>query len=167
MLDSLLPVMNAHIPHVFNPPPPSKYPPAVSQNAIFSEPPMSEESEISRQYTRLTFLPLLVKALSRAMLEWPVFRTTITPGTEQSNKPTLSLRPSSDISIALSTPSGLYSPTIQVVDQMSAYEIMGELRRLQQLGRQVPSGLTVKEMPKAGGTVTVSNVGAIGKGGMS
>jgi len=47
---------------------------------------------------------------------------------------------------------------------MNAYEIIGELKRLQHLGRQVPSGLTVREMPKAGGTVTVSNVGAIGKG---
>lgn len=68
--------------------------------------------------------------------------------------------------MALSTPTGLYSPTIQSVDKLNAYEIMGELKRLQNLGRQVPSGLTTKEMPRAGGTLTVSNVGAIGKGGM-
>lgn len=105
------------------------------------------------------------------MLEWPVFRSTITSGTanmaESGSKPTLTLRSNADISVALSTPTGLYSPTIQSVDKLNAYEIMGELKRLQNLGRQVPSGLTTKEMPKAGGTLTVSNVGAIGKGGMS
>lgn len=167
VLGSLLPVLNAHIPPFFNPPLPSKHPTAISPNAIFSEPLALEQSDASRQYSRLTFLPLLLKALSRAMLEWPIFRTTITPGTEHSNKPTLSLRPNADISVALSTPTGLYSPTIQGVDKLSAYAIMGELKRLQYLGRQVPSGLTLKEMPKGGGTVTVSNVGAIGKGGMS
>ena len=50
---------------------------------------------------------------------------------------------------------------------MNAYEIMAELKRLQTLGRQTPNGLTMKEMPKSGGTITVSNVGAVGKGGKS
>jgi len=50
------------------------------------------------------------------------------------------------------------------VDLRSAYEISGEIRRLSELGRRVPSGLTANEMPKSGGTVSVSNVGAIGKG---
>lgn len=50
------------------------------------------------------------------------------------------------------------------VNTLSAYEIAGEIRRLGELGRRVPTGLTAKEMPKRGGTVSVSNIGAIGKG---
>jgi len=164
VLSALLPVVNAHIPHAFNPPLVTKHLPPVSPHSIFSVPPSAVESDLSRQYTRLTFLPILLKTLSRAMLEWPVFRTSIAPGVTLSSKPSLTLRPNADISLALSTPTGLYSPTLQSVNTMSAYEIMGEIRRLQGLGRQVPSGLTIKEMPKQGGTVTVSNVGAIGKG---
>lgn len=38
------------------------------------------------------------------------------------------------------------------------------LKHLSHLGRQVPNGLTPAEMPKRGGTITVSNVGAIGDG---
>lgn len=53
---------------------------------------------------------------------------------------------------------------LQAVDQKNPYEIMGELRRLQDLGRRVPCGYTPAELPKRGATVTVSNVGAIGKG---
>jgi 2-oxoisovalerate dehydrogenase E2 component (dihydrolipoyl transacylase) len=41
---------------------------------------------------------------------------------------------------------------------------MGRLRRLQHLGRQVPCALGPAEMPRRGGTLTVSNVGAIGQG---
>ncbi|KAF8308661.1 CoA-dependent acyltransferase [Clavulina sp. PMI_390] len=163
-LDALLPTFNAHIPQSFNPPPPAKFAAPISPHSIFTNPPAAPTSDPTKQYTRLTVLPLLMKALSRAMLEWPVFRTTITPSSADSGKPTLTLRPGADISVGMSTPTGLYSPTIQGVEKMNAYEIMGELRRLQTLGRQVPSGLTTKEMPRAGGTITVSNVGAIGKG---
>jgi len=114
------------------------------------------------QYTKLTLLPLLLKALSKAMMEWPLLRSSIT---SSSPKPTVTIRPQADISIGISTPSGLFSPTIQRVDGMNAFEIMGELRRLSNLGRRTPThGLTQRELPKNGGTITVSNVGAIGKG---
>ncbi|OBZ78609.1 Lipoamide acyltransferase [Grifola frondosa] len=75
--------------------------------------------------------------------------------------PTLSVRPHADISIALSTPTGLYTPTIQRVDTHSIYSLASQLKHLSYLGRQIPSGLTPAEMPKRGGTVTVSNVGGI------
>ncbi|KAJ3963959.1 2-oxoacid dehydrogenase acyltransferase, partial [Lentinula raphanica] len=81
------------------------------------------------------------------------------------SKPTLTIRPHSDISIALSTPNGLYTPTIQNADTFSVYSLSPHLKHLSYLGRQpTRSGLTPKEMPKRGGTLTVSNVGAIGAG---
>jgi 2-oxoisovalerate dehydrogenase E2 component (dihydrolipoyl transacylase) len=76
----------------------------------------------------------------------------------------LTIRPGSDVSIALSTPTGLYTPTITSVQQYSAYSLASQLKHLGHLGRQIPSALTPKEMPKRGGTITVSNVGAIGAG---
>ncbi|KAG8952693.1 hypothetical protein FRC03_012052 [Tulasnella sp. 419] len=160
-LHNMLPVLNAGIPAKFNPPPPSKYLPAVSPHSILSQGQVTQEPDPLTHYNRLTFLPLLLKSLSRAMQEWPLFRSTIT---HSDDKPQLTIRPQSDIAIALSTPTGLYTPTITGVNRKSAYDIMGELRRLQALGRTVPNGLTVKEMPKKGATITVSNVGAIGKG---
>lgn len=97
------------------------------------------------------------------MLEWPLFRSSITPGSEHSgSKPTLTLRPHVDISIALSTPTGLYTPTLQAVDTQSVYSIASQLKQFSHLGRQIPSALTPNEMPKRGGTITVSNVGGIG-----
>jgi 2-oxoisovalerate dehydrogenase E2 component (dihydrolipoyl transacylase) len=119
------------------------------------------------RFIKLTYLPILLKTLSKAMMEWPLFRSSITPGSASGKdgaKPTLTIRPSADICLALSTPTGLYTPTISSVNAHSVFSLSSQLRQLSHLGRQIPSALTTKEMPRRGGTLTVSNVGAIGKG---
>lgn len=168
-LNDMLPALNAHIPQTYRPPPPpSEYAPSISPDSIFSGTPdanplHSEPSDPATHYKRMTMLPLLLKTLSLAMMEWPVMRTHINPAAD-SAKPTLTIRPAADISIALSTPSGLYTPTLLGLNNSSPYSIAGKLARLTHLGRQTPSGLTPAEMPKRGGTLTVSNVGAVGAG---
>ena len=97
------------------------------------------------------------------MLEWPIFRSSIALSPD-SPKPSLTIRSTADISVALSTPTGLYTPTIQNVNAHSVYSLSGQLKHLSHLGRQTPCALTPQEMPKRGGTITVSNVGAIGAG---
>ena len=59
---------------------------------------------------------------------------------------------------------GLYAPTIQNVSARSVHSLASILKKISHLGRQVPCNLTPAEMPKRGGTITVSNVGAIGDG---
>jgi 2-oxoisovalerate dehydrogenase E2 component (dihydrolipoyl transacylase) len=98
------------------------------------------------------------------MLEWPLLRSSITPSPSSNTKPTLTIRPHADISIALSTPTGLYTPTIQQTDTFTIYSLASRLKHLTHLGRQNPCELTPADMPRRGGTVTVSNVGAIGAG---
>jgi 2-oxoisovalerate dehydrogenase E2 component (dihydrolipoyl transacylase) len=113
----------------------------------------------------LTYLPILLKTLSKAMDAWPLFRSSITPrSASNGSKPTLTLRPHSDISIALSTATGLYTPTVRSADTHSVYSLAATLKHLAHLGRQVPCALTPAELPRRGGTLTVSNVGAIGAG---
>jgi len=165
-LNGLIPSMNTHIPPAYNPPAPLEYPPSISPQAIWGStpPPSTPSSDPSTQYKRLTILPLLLKALSRAMQEWPIFRSSLNPRTNGDERPSLTIRPHADIAIAVSTSTGLYTPVIQAVDTKNPYEIMGELRRFQTLGRQSPAGFSFKEMPKRGATISVSNVGAIGKG---
>ncbi|KAF9257759.1 CoA-dependent acyltransferase [Marasmius fiardii PR-910] len=165
MLDRLLPSLNSFIPPHFLPPPTTLPPPQSVSPASLYPPPSPPPVPSSGHYTNLTYLPFLLKTLSNAMMEWPLLRSSITPTSgSTSSKPTLTIRPRADISIALSTPSGLYTPTLQGVNTHSVYGIASQLKHLSHLGRQTPCGLTVKEMPKRGGTVTVSNVGAIGAG---
>ncbi|KAI0056492.1 CoA-dependent acyltransferase [Artomyces pyxidatus] len=162
-LNAMLPLLNAHIPAHFLPPSATPVlPPAVSPSSVYP-PPSPPSVPASGQYNKLTYLPFLLKTLSKSMLEWPLFRSSITPAPD-APKPTLTLRPHADINIALSTPTGLYTPTLKHVDTHSVYGLASTLKHLSHLGRQVPSGLTPAELPKRGGTVTVSNVGAIGAG---
>ncbi|KAG7450920.1 CoA-dependent acyltransferase [Guyanagaster necrorhizus] len=164
-LYNLLPILNAHIPEHYKPSPSSLPSPlTVSPSAVYPAPSLPQVAP-SQQYTHLTYLPVLLKTLSKSMLEWPLFRSSITPGTSDPGaKPTLTVRPHADVSIALSTPTGLYTPTLHSVDTYNMYGLASTLKRLSHLGRQVPCGLTPKEMPKGGGTLTVSNVGAVGTG---
>ncbi|EPQ61263.1 CoA-dependent acyltransferase [Gloeophyllum trabeum ATCC 11539] len=163
-LHHILPLLNTCIPpHYLPDPPPSPYQ-AINPSAVHpapSPPPVPA----SRQFSKLTYLPLFLKTLSKAMHEWPLFRASITPrAAGDTAKPTLTVRPYADISVALSTPTGLYTPTIQRVDTHSVFSLAAELKHLSHLGRQTPCGLTPAEMPRRGGTITVSNVGAIGAG---
>ncbi|KAJ3485714.1 hypothetical protein NLI96_g4762 [Meripilus lineatus] len=167
-LHEILPALNAHIPRHYRSPPAHPHPPpAVSPSAFYPQPEPAELPS-SAHFNRLTYLPILLKTLSKAMLEWPLFRSSITPTTSTqqspSDKPTLTIRPQTDISVALSTPTGLYTPTLQRVNTQSIYSLASQLAHVSHLGRQTPCQLTPSEMPKRGGTITVSNVGGIGDG---
>ncbi|KDR70063.1 hypothetical protein GALMADRAFT_255447 [Galerina marginata CBS 339.88] len=164
-LHDILPTLNAHIPTHYLPEKSRLLPPqSINPAALYPAPNPGHIPE-SQHYTRLTYMPILVKTLSKAMTEWPIFRSSITPSSSSdSSKPTLTIRQNADISIALSTPTGLYSPTLQSANTHSIYSLAGQLNHLSHLGRQVPCALSPKEMPKRGGTLTISNVGAIGAG---
>jgi len=171
-IHNILPVLNTYIPqHFLSPtlPPPSPLANAVSPASLYPPPALPPISDTAR-YTRLTYLPILLKTLSRAMLEWPVFRSSITPLPDLStppqpqDKPTLTIRPHADISIALSTPTGLYTPTITSTNTHSIYALASRLTHLAHLGRQTPCALSPADMPRRGGTLTLSNVGAVGQG---
>jgi 2-oxoisovalerate dehydrogenase E2 component (dihydrolipoyl transacylase) len=161
-LFSLLPTLNSHIPGYYNPSKSSSLP--INPSALHpapSHPPVPE----SAQFTRLTYLPILLKTLAKAMMAWPVLRSSITPGSANGGgKPTLTIRPHADIAVALSTTTGLYTPVVPHADTHSIYSLSSQLKHLSFLGRQVPCALTMNEMPKRGATVTISNVGAIGDG---
>jgi len=97
------------------------------------------------------------------MATWPLFRSSISEAPSSSTgRPTLTIRPHADIGIALSTPTGLYTPTVKHVDTRSVYDIASQLKHISYLGRQTPCALTPVEMPKRGGTVTISNIGGVG-----
>ena len=167
----MLPRLNSYIPTHYLQDPPSTKPLAVNPSALYPVPPPPDVPPTGK-YSRLTYLPFILKTLSRAMQEWPLFRSSITPSSistspdssSSPSKPTLTIRPHSDISIALSTPTGLYTPTIQRADTQSIYSLASRLSHFSSLGRRTPCGLTPSDLPRSGGTLTVSNVGSIGSG---
>lgn len=108
-------------------------------------------------FTKLTLLPLLVKAMSLALHDHPMFRSTL-----NSEARHLVRRSSHDISIALTSKVGLLTPCITDVQSKSIYDLSSSITRLQTTAAS-PKGLSPTDL-KATGTITLSNVGAVGGG---
>ncbi|BBG93159.1 2-oxoacid dehydrogenases acyltransferase family protein [Prunus dulcis] len=113
----------------------------------------SFQSNNSDSNVKHTFLPLLIKTLSMAMGKYPLMNSCFN---EESLE--VILKGSHNIGIAMATPYGLVVPIIKNVQSLSILEITKELSRLQQLA------LENKLRPEdiSGGTITLSNIGAIG-----
>jgi len=125
----------------------------------------SQRVEETARFDRITLLPLLVKALSTAMHEHPLFSCTLSPNSSQSSEPSLLRRPSHDISVAVSSPSpsgGLYTPALRSIDSLSVFSVASNLTHLQSF--LTPTS-TIPKFPsqyQGAGSITLSNIGAIG-----
>ncbi|KAK8709835.1 hypothetical protein V6N13_060837 [Hibiscus sabdariffa] len=102
---------------------------------------------------KFTFLPILIKSLSMALSKYPMVNSCFN---EESVE--VILRGSHNIGIAMATPNGLVVPNIKNVQSLSILEITKELSRLQQLA--LDNKLSPDDI--SGGTITLSNIGAIG-----
>ncbi|CAK7333320.1 unnamed protein product [Dovyalis caffra] len=100
-----------------------------------------------------TFLPSLIKSLSVAMSKYPWINSCFNEDSME-----VILKGSHNIGIAMATPSGLVVPNIKNVQSLSILEITKELSRLQQLA--LANKLNPEDI--TGGTITLSNIGAIG-----
>ncbi|PWN88672.1 CoA-dependent acyltransferase [Acaromyces ingoldii] len=113
--------------------------------------------------TRLTLLPLLIKAMSLAMRDFPLFRSQLDVSGEK-----LHQRSSCDISIALSTEKGLLTPTIAEADALSTLDIAKHIASLQSAAASSGGSLSRSQLgPARGGTLTMSNIGSVGGTGAS
>ncbi|GAA5997611.1 dihydrolipoamide acetyltransferase family protein [Rhodotorula paludigena] len=120
-----------------------------------------------RQVDRVTLLPLLLKALSLAMAEHPLF---LCWHDSSADEPALLRRRSTDISVALASnaPSGgLFTPVLRNTDQSSIFDLASSLAHLQSFLPPASSSAS-SSAPKfppdyqGAGTLTLSNVGVIG-----
>ncbi|KAI4375748.1 hypothetical protein MLD38_013576 [Melastoma candidum] len=100
-----------------------------------------------------TFLPLLVKALSMALREYPLMNSCFNEDSLE-----VILKASHNIGIAMATPTGLVVPNIKNVQSLSILEITKELARLQHCA--LNNKLNLEDI--SGGTITLSNIGSIG-----
>lgn len=111
------------------------------------------QNENSDTDVKYSFLPILIKSLSMAMVKYPLLNSCFN---EESHE--IILKGSHNIGIAMATPHGLVVPNIQKVQSLSILQITKELSRLQQLA--LHNKLSPADI--SGGTITLSNIGAIG-----
>ena len=102
---------------------------------------------------KLTYLPIIVKAVSVALGQHPEAMARLSADKEHVVHPS-----SHNIGIAIDTPKGLVVPNIKRVETLSILEVGLELARLTDLaqaGRLPAQDVT-------GGGMTISNIGAVG-----
>lgn len=107
----------------------------------------------AKQGVRLTMMPFFIKALSLAIKQYPILNSQVNEDCTQ-----LHYLASHNIGMAVDSPAGLLVPNIKNVQDLSIIDIAEHSNRLTEqarAGRLSPSDLK-------GGTITISNVGAIG-----
>ncbi|OAN92823.1 dihydrolipoamide acetyltransferase [Marinobacter sp. EhC06] len=109
--------------------------------------------EAEARGSRLTLMPFVMKAIALAVQEYPVLNS-------QLNDEVTEIRylPQCNIGMAVDGKAGLMVPNIKGVESLSLLGIADEVARLTEAAR---SGRVSQEDLK-GGTITISNIGALG-----
>lgn len=102
---------------------------------------------------RFSYMPIIVKAVSLALTEFPILNSIVDANCEN-----ITYKAAHNIGIAMDTPEGLVVPSVKNVQTLSIYDIAVELNRMQTLG--AAGKLTNAEL--TGGTFSLSNIGVIG-----
>ena len=107
----------------------------------------------SGKKTKITFLPLLIKAIIPALKEFPFINAWF-----DDQKQEIVVKKSYNIGIATDTEQGLIVPVIKDVQRKDVFEIAVEIENLVEKGRT--GKLSLDDV--RGSTFTVTNVGSIG-----
>eukprot|EP00249_Psilotum_nudum_P011632 c23290_g1_i1 orf=482-2101(+) len=107
----------------------------------------------AEQGVKLTYLPFVIKSLSVALTKYPLLNSTCNEDASE-----ICCRGAHNVGVAMATPHGLVVPNVKNIKLLSILEIAKELLRLSNLA--AANKLSSEDV--SGGTITISNIGAIG-----
>jgi 2-oxoisovalerate dehydrogenase E2 component (dihydrolipoyl transacylase) len=84
------------------------------------------KSHFSKRGVKISYMPLLIKATSMALKQYPMMNATV-----NSDVTEMIYHENHNIGIAMDTPKGLVVPVIKQVQNKSVFEIAYELNQLQ------------------------------------
>ena len=113
----------------------------------------AQKSGAAEEGVKLTFLPILLKAVAKALERMPNLKASLTGDGER-----LVLKHSTHIGVAVDTPIGLLVPVIRDVDRKGVYDLARELTQVSATARD--GKLLPGDMQ--GGCFTISSLGGIG-----
>ncbi|OBP15035.1 dihydrolipoamide acetyltransferase [Rheinheimera sp. SA_1] len=114
---------------------------------------LSLKDNLAKQGVKLTMMPFFMKAMSLALNEFPILNTQVNADCSE-----LTYFDDHNIGIAVDSKVGLLVPNIKGCQAKSIVEIAKDLTRLTDLAREG----RVSPTDLKGGTITISNIGAIG-----
>lgn len=109
--------------------------------------------QAEKQGIRLTLMPFIMKALALALQEFPILNSQVNADCTE-----IHYQPNCNIGMAVDSTKGLIVPNIKKVETLSILEIAREVSRLAEAAR---SG-RVSPVDLQGGTISISNIGALG-----
>ncbi len=112
-----------------------------------------EKSKALDKGVKLTLLPFVVKAVMKALVEFPTFNAALDEEKQESV-----LRKYYHAGIATDTPEGLMVPVVRDADKKSVFQIAKEIQSLSELARQK----SLKPDELSGSTFTITNIGSAG-----
>lgn len=114
------------------------------------------KKEAEKTGIRLTYMPLLIRALSLALTKFPTLNSSLDRKAQQ-----LRIHKQHNIGIGMSTEHGLIVPVIKDVEKLSLEEIIRAYEELKEKAKN--HKLLPQDMKDA--TITISNYGVLGGGG--
>lgn len=113
-----------------------------------------ETKELAEQEgSKLTYMPFVIKAVTLALKEFPLFNASFSPKTSE-----IVLKKYYNIGIAVDTPDGLLVPVIKDADQQGLLRLGEQVQSLAEKARE--RTLSLDDIQ--GGTFTLTNYGAVG-----
>ncbi len=113
------------------------------------------KAEAEARGVKLTFLPLVVKAVTKALQAFPHFNASLDHTGEH-----LILKRYYHIGVAVDTEHGLVVPVVRDADRKGLYELAGELQELSTRARE----RKLRPEHLQGGSFSISSLGGIGGG---
>ena len=113
----------------------------------------AHKDEAAKAEVKLTFMPFLMKAVCKALVEFPQFNSSLSSDGER-----LILKKYVHIGVAVDTPNGLVVPVVRDVDQKGIFELaadLGEMSAKARAGKLAPGDMQ-------GGCLSISSLGGIG-----
>lgn len=114
---------------------------------------LSLKDGLAKQGVKLTMMPFFMKAMSLALNEFPILNSQV-----NADCTALTYFDEHNIGIAVDSKVGLLVPNVKDCQRKSIVEIAQDLTRLTDLAREG----RVSPADLKGGTITISNIGAIG-----
>lgn len=108
---------------------------------------------LEQEGVKLTLLPFIVKAISKALVKYPTFNSHVDEANGQ-----IIQKGSVNIGIAIDTKDGLIVPNIKNADKLSVLDIAKEITLLAEKARTKK----IQMSDLAGGTFSISNYGSLG-----
>ncbi len=113
----------------------------------------SQKAKLEEKGIKLTFLPFIVKAVTMAIKDYPIFNASFDHDTEE-----VVFKDFINIGIAVDTPDGLIVPNVKHADQKSIVTLAKEIEALGAATR----ARTVKLDELQNGTFSITNYGTTG-----